>query len=112
MPFDPLYREETLSREELNHLTGPVLVEFGANWCGICQSFSPILESLLKEHPEVQHIRVEDGRGKPLGRSFRVKLWPSLIFMLDGQVIRQLARPSRQEASAGLAAITSESQHA
>src|SRR5688572_11058122 len=98
MPFDPRYREETLTREELNQLHGPVLVEFGANWCGICQSFSPTLESLLKEYPAVQHIRVEDGSGKPLGRSFRVKLWPTLVFMFDGQVVQQVARPSRNEA--------------
>lgn len=106
MSFDPLYHEETLSREDLDQLPGPVLVEFGANWCGICQGFSPTLKDLLSGYPGVRHIRVEDGRGKPLGRSFRVKLWPTLVFMRDGQVVQQTARPSRQAANAGLAAIT------
>ena len=106
MPFDPVYHEETLSREELNQIPGPLLVEFGANWCGICSGFSPTLEHLLSEYPAVRHIRIEDGRGKPLGRSFRVKLWPTLVFMRDGQVIRQIARPSGRAASEGLIAIT------
>ena len=106
MSFDPVYHEETLTREDLNQISGPLLVEFGANWCGICRSFTPVLENLLNDHPAVRHVRVEDGRGKPLGRSFRVKLWPTLVFMRDGQVIRQIARPNRHEAAEGLAAIT------
>ena len=35
----------------------------------------------LNEYPALRHLKVEDGPGRPLGRSFRVKLWPTLIFM-------------------------------
>lgn len=38
-------------------------------------------------------MRVEDGKGKPLGRSFAVKLWPNFVLLRDGQVTGQLARP-------------------
>lgn len=106
MPYDPVYHEESLSRSDLENMTGPVLVEFGANWCGICRGFSPQLEQILRNYPDVQHIRVADGKGKPLGRSFRVKLWPTLVFMRDGQVIQQVARPTREQARSGLDAIT------
>src|SRR5688572_3527385 len=106
MPYNPVYHEEAPSREELTQMPGAILLEFGANWCGICSSFAPVLEELLSKYPDVNHIKIEDGRGKPLGRSFRVKLWPTLVFLLDGQVIRQVARPSRDEAVAGLDAIT------
>ena len=71
-------------------MRGPVLVEFGANWCGICRSFAPQLERLFQDYPEVQHIKIEDGKGKPLGRSFRVKLWPTLVFMRDGKIVHRL----------------------
>lgn len=108
MPFDPVYHEQAPSREELAQLPGPTVVEFGANWCGICRGFAPQLEALLSEYPEVRHIKVADARRKPLGRSFRVKLWPTLVFLRDGQVVRQMARPKPEEVREGLEAITAE----
>jgi len=105
MAFDPKYHEVSLTREEVDRLEGPVLLEFGASWCGICAAFSPQLEGVMQDYPEVRHIRVEDGRGKRLGRSFRVKLWPTLVFMRDGQVIKQLVRPSREQAEKGMEAL-------
>ena len=61
---------------------------------------------MLEKHPEVRHVKVEDGKGRPLGRSFRVKLWPNLVFLRNGQVVQQSARPEPAEVEAGLAAIT------
>lgn len=101
MPFDPDYHDEEPTREEIDHSSGLVLLEFGAGWCGYCQGLAPTVKALLTEHPEVRHVRVADGRGKPLGRSFRVKLWPTLVFLRDGQVISQLVRPSDEAARKG-----------
>jgi len=53
----------------------------------------------------VRHIKVEDGRGRPLGRSFRVKLWPNLVFLRDGRVVRQFARPTAEEVREGIVAL-------
>ena len=97
-------REPT--REEIDRTEGPVLVEFGATWCPFCRALAPELARLLRAHPTVRHIKVEDGPGRPLGRSFRVKLWPNLVFLRDGQVVEQLARPGVDEVRKGLEAIT------
>ena len=86
-------------------MEGPVLLEFGASWCGYCQSLAPKLSRLLEDYPDVQHIKIEDGPGRPLGRSFRVKLWPTLVFMKDGQVLRQVSRPEVSEVREGLAEL-------
>jgi thioredoxin 1 len=63
------------------------------------------LAAQLRQFPQVRHIWVEDGKGRPLGRSFRVKLWPTLVFMRDGQVVKQVARPDPEEVRAGLESI-------
>jgi thioredoxin 1 len=42
----------------------------------------------------VRHLRVEDGPGRALGRSFGVKLWPTLVFLRDGREVDRLVRPT------------------
>jgi thioredoxin 1 len=107
MPFTPHYEELTLTRADVDAMTGPVVIEFGASWCGICGAFTPKARTAFEGHPEVNHIRVEDGPGKKLGRSFRVKLWPTFVFMKDGQVLQTSVRPtSADEVIRGLEAIS------
>jgi thioredoxin 1 len=96
------------TREEVNRLRGPVLLEFGTEWCSYCAALRPHLRTLLGQFPRVRHIRVEDGKGKPLGRSFHVKLWPTLVFLRDGEVVRQASRPTPTEVREGLQAIAPE----
>ncbi len=96
-------REPT--RDEIDHTLGPVLLEFGASWCPHCQALAPKLSGLLESRPGIRHIKIEDGPGRPLGRSYRVKLWPNLVFLIDGKVVKQLARPDEDEVKQGLEAL-------
>jgi len=91
------------TREAIDLMSGLVVLEFGASWCPHCQAIQSDLVATLAKHPNVQHIKVEDGKGKPLGRSFRVKLWPTLVLMRNGQVVSQLVRPSSEEIAKGFA---------
>lgn len=86
-------------RDEIDRSTGSVVVEFGAEWCPHCQAVQPALKELLTAQPEVKHIKVEDGKGRPLGRSFAVKLWPTLVFLRDGKELARVTRPSAGELS-------------
>lgn len=70
------------------------MVEFGASFCGHCRAAQPLIAAALARHPRVRHIRVEDGPGRRLGRSFRVKLWPTLIFLRQGTEVSRLVRPA------------------
>lgn len=81
-------------RAEIDALRGPALLEFGTGWCGYCRAAQQPIAEALAAHPAVRHIKVEDGPGRPLGRSFRVKLWPTLVFLRDGAEVDRLVRPS------------------
>lgn len=81
------------TRSEVDALPGNTVLEFGASSCSICQATRPLIERALADHPEVRHLRIEDGKGKPLGRSFRVKFWPTLVFLRDGHEVTRLVRP-------------------
>lgn len=37
------------------------------------------------------------GKGRPLGRSFAVKLWPTVILLRDGQEIARAVRPHERD---------------
>jgi thioredoxin 1 len=97
MSADYLGVEQAPSREDIDRGTGLVLLEFGTDWCPICRALAPYVRALVDRHPHVRHVKVEDGPGRKLGRSFRVKLWPNLVFLKDGKVVRQLARPTARE---------------
>lgn len=103
MPDRPPPDEPT--RPEIDRTEGPLVLEFGATWCGHCRALAPKLRRLLADHPAVAHLMVEDGPGRPLGRSFGVKLWPTLVFLKDGAVVGRVARPEVDEVRRGLQAI-------
>ena len=88
------YSDETLTREDVDHLAGSTLLDFGNNRCGYCSRTRPLVDAALGDHRGVRHIRVADASGKRLGRSFGVKLWPTLVFLRDGAEVARLVRPT------------------
>jgi thioredoxin len=91
--FNPIYGEDAPTLEQVNALSGDAILEFGAPWCGHCQAAEPAVQEVLSEYSELLHIKVYDGKGKRLGRAFRVKLWPTLVLLRDGQEVARLVRP-------------------
>jgi thioredoxin 1 len=81
------------ARDDVDALTGATVIEFGAAWCGVCRATQPAIAAALAQHPVVRHLKIEDGPGRPLGRSFGVKLWPTLVFLRDGRETARLVRP-------------------
>ena len=88
------FAETEPSREQIDARAEPLVIEFGAPWCPHCQGAQPLIATAFAEHPQVQHIKIEDGPGRRLGRSFRVKLWPTLVCMDQGKEVSRLVRPT------------------
>jgi thioredoxin 1 len=97
MAMNDAYAGSEPARAEIDTLQGPALLEFGSVSCGYCIRAQPLLKTAFAAHPNVRHVKVEDGSGRPLGRSFGVKLWPTLVFLKDGKEVARLIRPARAQ---------------
>src|SRR5204863_7527837 len=105
-PTNTNYGRPDSTRVEVHALPGPTVLEFGATWCEFCRGAQPAIAAALADHPGVRHVKVGDGKGKPLGRSFGVKLWPTLVFLRDGKELARAVRPTDpDEIRKGLEAI-------
>jgi thioredoxin 1 len=93
MAMNTTYAAVEPARAEIDLIEGPLVLEFGTAWCGHCRAVQPLLAGALDSHPRVRHMKIADGRGRRLGRSFRVKLWPTLIFLCNGKETARLVRP-------------------
>lgn len=87
------YREKHPTRAELEATSGPLVLEFGNDWCGHCQAAQPVIAKAFAGHEGIAHLKLADAREKRLGRSFGVKLWPTLVFLRDGQEVARAVRP-------------------
>jgi thioredoxin 1 len=94
------YAVDQPARADIDALAGATVLEFGTDWCGFCRAAQPLIEAAFSGHPSLRHLKVEDGPGRALGRSFRVKLWPTLVFLRDGQEVARLVRPGDRAAIA------------
>jgi thioredoxin 1 len=92
------YAVDQPARSDIDALSGAAVLDFGTNWCGYCRAAQPLVDQAFGSHPQVKHLKVEDGPGRALGRSFGIKLWPTLIFLRDGREVARLVRPNGEAA--------------
>lgn len=93
MPFTTHFASPEPARADVDALPGATVLEFGTGWCGFCLRAQPLIATAFQSHASLHHLKVEDGPGRPLGRSYRVKLWPTLVLLRDGVEVERLVRP-------------------
>lgn len=95
---DPRYLTDAPERSAIDAMAGFTVLEFGTGWCGHCRAAQPHIGATIGARPGWRHLKIEDGPGRALGRSYAVKLWPTLIFLREGQEHARLVRPTDPEA--------------
>lgn len=66
----------------------PVIVEFGADWCGPCRAVSDLIADLAEAHADstrVTHIDVDDNPQTP--SNYGIKSIPTFMRFVDGEVV-------------------------
>jgi thioredoxin 1 len=94
MVFVRDYSENAPAPRDVEGLAGATVLEFGNSWCGHCRRAEPLIADAFAHHERVRHIRIADASGQRLGRTFGVKLWPTLVFLKDGAEVTRLVRPT------------------
>ncbi|MCC4604729.1 thioredoxin family protein [Xanthomonas campestris] len=97
MGFVRQYATQAPERSAVDAQPGVQILEFGTDWCGHCIAAQPLLQKLLGGYDAVDYRKIEDGKGRPLGRSFHVKLWPTVILLRDGEEVARSVRPQTRE---------------
>lgn len=91
------YESKEPTRAEVDGFRGATLLEFGNSWCGHCMRAQPALAEAMEDHPDVRHLKIADASRQRLGRTFGVKLWPTFVFLRDGQEVARAVRPHDAE---------------
>lgn len=64
-----------------------VLVDFWATWCGPCQTFGPIYESVSEKYPGVVFAKVNTEEQRELAGHFQVRSIPTLMIFREQVII-------------------------
>lgn len=82
---DQNFEEKVLAAEK------PVLVDFGAEWCGPCKALAPMVEQLAKDYRDVLDVYTLDiGENPQAPARFGVLSVPTLLLFHQGEVVGRL----------------------
>ncbi len=74
--------------EEVLKADLPVLVDFGAEWCGPCKSLAPVVESLAEEYDgRIKFVQLDIDENRETPSSFGIMAVPTLILFKGGEVV-------------------------
>ena len=86
----PAFTDENFEAEVAQSDT-PVLVDFGAEWCGPCRALAPIVEGLAGEYEgrlKVGTVDIDKAQG--VARNFQIMSVPTIIFFKGGEVVDKI----------------------
>ncbi|MDX9755803.1 MAG: thioredoxin [bacterium] len=68
----------------------PVLVDFGASWCGPCQKIAPIIDELAAEFQgRAKVVAVDVDNNQALAGQYGIMSVPTLMIIKNGDVVQK-----------------------
>lgn len=81
-PDDTWFQAEVINRPE------PVLVKFGANWCGPCRMLEGELDKFASDtHGRIAVVRIDVDKYPKLAQHYRISSIPRLLLFQQGQIV-------------------------
>ncbi|MDO4211722.1 MAG: thioredoxin [Bacteroidales bacterium] len=78
---------ESMINQEL-----PVVLDFGATWCGPCKKVSAIMDEIAAEYEgRVAVLKADVDECEDLAIDYKVRNVPTILFIKNGQVVDKQA---------------------
>jgi thioredoxin 1 len=79
--------KNTIDANELNE--GLSVVKFGANWCGPCRMYAPIMENVSKTFNDVKFFSIDVDTNGELASAYGVSSIPMTAIVKDGKIVER-----------------------
>jgi len=82
--------DEQSFETEVLKASGPILLDFYADWCGPCKSLAPTLEQVAGEYQgKIKILKINIDQNPAAAQKYGVRSIPTLLIFKEGRTVEQ-----------------------